>query len=234
VSRRLLLLIDGLLLLAAAYLGLRLYETWSASLPVAPTETAPAATAEPPPPRPALAAAPPLTAYATVAERNLFSPTRTETPPEPPRPTTGTAAPAPPAPKPRLYGVVLLPEGRGRAYLEDAQRRRVFGYSVGDLVGDARLEQIKADRVVLRRGSESFEVLLYDPTKPRQAAAPPGVQSPEAGGAGRPAVARPPVPGPAPVPGPPPGVRGPVRPRVVVPPPAPPPNAEEQQPTEEE
>jgi type II secretion system (T2SS) protein C len=231
VPRRLLLLLDGLLLVVAAYFGLRLYEAWSTYAPAAATEPVPATTKEAPPPRPDATAAPPLTAYAIVAERNLFSPTRSEAPPEPPRPAPGSVAAAPPAPKPKLYGVVLLPEGRGRAYLEDAQRRRVFAYSVGDLVGDARLEQIKTDRVVLRRGSESFEVLLYDPTKPRQAAPPAGVQSPEAGGAGRPAVARPPVP--SPVPGPPPGVRGPVRPRVAVPPPAPPPNVEPQEPEEE-
>ena len=84
-----------------------------------------------------------------------------------------------------------LPEGRGRAYLEDVQRRRVFAYSVGDVVSDARLEQIKTDRVVLRRGSETFEVLLYDPAKLRQSTAPAGVQSPETGAAGRPVIRRP-------------------------------------------
>ena len=68
---------------------------------------------------------------------------------------------------------MILAEGRGRAYLEDVQRRKVFSYSVGDLVGDARLEQIKADRVVLRRGGETFEVLLNDPAKPRQPTPPP-------------------------------------------------------------
>ena len=231
MARRLLLLLDGILLVAAAFLGVRLYEASGARHPAAPAETPPAASAEAPaapaaaPPRPSLAA------YAALAERNLFSPTRTETAPEPPRTTTGSGAPAPPAPKPRLYGIVLLPEGRGRAYLEDAQRRRVFAYSVGDLVGDARLEQIQSDRVVLRRGGETFEVLLHDPTKPRQSAASSGVQSPEAGGAGRPAVGRPPGPAPSPVP----GLRAPGRPRVAVPPPAPPPSAESQeQPTEEE
>ncbi len=235
MARRLLLLLDGVLLVAAAFLGVRLYEVWGTRHPTVPAEAPPAASAEAPASPAAVPPRPPLTAYAVVAERNLFSPARTETAPEPTRPATGTGAPAPPPPKPRLYGIVLLPEGRDRAYLEDAQRRRVFAYSVGDLVGDARLEQIKSDRVVLRRGGETFEVLLYDPTKPRQSAAPPSVQSPEAGGAGRPAVGRPPGPGPGPVPSPVPGVRTPGRPRVPVPPPAPPTSAEPQeQPTEEE
>ena len=189
MQKRLLLLVDALLLVVAAFLGVRLYEAWASRPPAVALEAPPAASAEAPPPPAAAPTRPPLTEYAVVAERNLFSPTRTETPPEPASAAAGGPA-APPAPKPRLYGVVLLPEGRGRAYLEDVQRRRVFGYSEGDLVGDARLEQIKADRVVLRRGGETFEVLLIRPAKPRQSAAPPSVQSPETGGPARPPAGR--------------------------------------------
>ena len=226
VPKRLLLLLDALLLAVAAFLGVRLYETWTSRPPAAPLEAPAAAAVETPPPPAAPTARPPLTEYAVVAERNLFSPTRTETAPEAPR--GATAAAAPPAPKPRLYGIVLLPEGRGRAYLEDVQRRRILGYSEGDLVGDARLEQIKPDRVVLRRGAETFEVLLYDPSKPRQSAAPSGLQSPEAGGPGRPPMPRVPVPPPGS------GVRQPPRARALVPAPAPPPAEGQEQPSEEE
>jgi hypothetical protein len=229
VQKRLLLMVDAVLLVIAAFLGVRLYEAWASRPPAVALEAPPAASAEAPPPPAAAPTRPPLTEYAVVAERNLFSPTRTETPPEPARAAAGGPA-APPAPKPRLYGVVLLPEGRGRAYLEDVQRRRIFGYSEGDLVGDARLEQIKADRVVLRRGGETFEVLLYDPSKPRQSAAPPSVQSPETGGPARPPTGRAPVPPPGV------GVRPSSRPRVPVPtpPPGPPPAAEGQEQPEEE
>ena len=231
MARRLLLVVDGILVVAAILLAVRLYQAWTVGPAAALPEPAPAAQADAPAPAPAVQARPPLTAYATVAERSLFSPNRSETPPEPPRPTTGTGAPAPPAPRPRLYGIVLLPEGRGRAYLEDVQRRRVVAFSVGDQVGDARLEQIKGDRVVLRRGGETFEVLLHDPSKPRQAAAPPGVQSPEAGGPGRPAVARPPTTTPS---APPPGLRAPGRPRIPTPPPPAPPSSDGQEQNEEE
>jgi hypothetical protein len=233
VPRRLFLLADVVLLVAAVFLGIRLYETWSAGPTPAAPEVAPAAAVEAPASPQAASPRPPLTAYAPVAERNLFSATRTETAPEPPRPPgAGGAAAAPPAPRPRLHGVIILPEGRGRAYLEDVQRRRVFAYSVGDAVGDARLEQIKTDRVVLRRGTETFEVLLYDPSKPRQSAAPSGVQSPEIGGAGRPVIRRPPVPQPAPSPGP--GLRVPGRARPPASPPVPPPSTDEQESSEEE
>lgn len=181
MKRRLLLLADALLLVVAAFLGVRLYEAWTARAPAPPAEPSSSASAEVAAPPAAVAPGPPLTAFNVVAERNLFSPTRSETAPEPPR-SAGLTPAAPPAPKPRLYGVVILAEGRGRAYLEDVQRRKVFSYSVGDLVGDSRLEQIKADRVVLRRAGETFEVLLNDPAKPRQSTPPSGVQSSEAGG----------------------------------------------------
>jgi hypothetical protein len=230
VKRRLLLLADALLLVVAAVFGARLYEAWTARAPAPPAEPSSSASAEVAAPPAAVPPGPPLTAFNVVAERNLFSPTRTETAPEPPRGSAGVTPAAPPAPKPRLYGVVILAEGRGRAYLEDVQRRKVFSYSVGDLVGDARLEQIKADRVVLRRGGETFEVLLNDPAKPRQPTPPSGVQSPEAGSVVRPTPTRPP--GPAPPIG---GIRSPGRPRVPTPVPAPPPSSEGQEsPPEEE
>jgi hypothetical protein len=92
--------------------------------------------------------------------------------------------------------------------------------------------------VVLRRGGETFEVLLYDPSKPRSSAAPAGVQLPETGAAGRPVIRRPPttVPGPVPTPQPPPGpgFRAPGRTRVPQSPPVPPPSPDEQESSEEE
>jgi hypothetical protein len=231
VKRRLLLVADALLLVVAAFLGVRLYEAWTARPPAPPTESSSTAPAEVAAPPAVTAPGPPLTAFNAVAERNLFSPTRSESAPEPPRASAGLTPAAPPAPKPRLYGVVILTEGRGRAYLEDMQRRKVFAYSVGDLVGDSRLEQIKSDRVVLRRGGETFEVLLNDPSKPRQNTPPSSVQSSEAGGVVRPGPPRPPVAGP-PVG----GIRAPGRPRVPTPAPAPPPPSSEGQesPPEEE
>src|SRR5262249_47206560 len=109
---------------------MRLYEVWTARPVAGSRETPPAVAPEPPPPQTATRLRPALTEYAVVAERNLFSPTRTETAPEPVR-SAGNSPPAPPAPKPKLYGVVILSQGGGRAYLEDVQRRRVFAYSVG-------------------------------------------------------------------------------------------------------
>jgi hypothetical protein len=177
--RRLLLPLNILLAVVAALLSLRLYEAATLRIQTPPAPEAAGPVGELPLPEAAQAQLPPLAAFEVIAERNLFSPTRSEVVPEPPARSAPSAA-APPAPKPRLYGVVLLPDGRARAYLEDVQRRRVFAYSVGDTVADAKVEQIRPDRVVLRRGRETFEVLLQDPTKPRTPTASPSVQLPGA------------------------------------------------------
>lgn len=180
VTKRLLLLVDAALILVAGWLGVQLYDVWRASQTpgTAPSATSvPAAPAEPEPAvKPGDPGRPPLTAFVPVAEKNLFSPNRTEVvpePPKPPPPPPGAAPAAPPAPKPRLYGIVIGAGEGGRAYLEDPRTRKVFGYTIGDSVADSRLERIETDRVVMRRGSESFEVLLRDPTKPRPAPPPP-------------------------------------------------------------
>ena len=191
MTKRLLLLVDAVLVLVAGWLGVQLYDLGRASQtpgtgPKAPSTAA--APAEPEPGgRPADPGRPPLTAFAPVTEKNLFSPNRTEVvldPPKPPPPPGGAPA-APPAPKPRLYGIVIGAREGGRAYLEDPRTRKVFGYTIGDSVADSRLERIETDRVVLRRGPEVFEILLRDPTKPRPAPPPP-IPAPGTPGAGTP------------------------------------------------
>jgi hypothetical protein len=106
-------------------------------------------------------------AYASVAARNLFSPTRTESPPTP------TLA-ASPAVKPNLFGVVLR-DGAPIAYLEDPTTKRVAGYRVGDAVAGGTVQTISADSVVINRVDGSMDVRLRDPGKPRQAPATAGV-----------------------------------------------------------
>ncbi len=175
--KRLLLVLDVVLVVTAGTLGVELHRIWTA----APAAAAPAgppsgAVERPSAPAPAPAARPPApsgSASMVIAERNLFSPTRAEVLPEPPKPTqTATAAPQPPArpvEKPRLYGVVIGADGGSRAYLWDPQTKKVFGYKVGDSLADSRVEEIGGDRVVMRRGDDVFEVLLRDPSKPRPA-----------------------------------------------------------------
>jgi Type II secretion system protein C len=112
-------------------------------------------------------------AYATVAARNLFSPTRSEAPP------TTAAAAASPAVKPNLFGVVLR-DGAPIAYLEDPSTKRVAGYRVGDNVAGGTVQTISADSVVITRPDGKLDVRLRDPGRPRAASVPAAVGAPAA------------------------------------------------------
>jgi hypothetical protein len=149
-----------------------------------PLPAPPAARASLPSPSLGAAAAPDpgpasdLSAYSMISARNLFNPTRSE---------TSAVAAARPAGKPVLHGVVLDGQ-RSRAYIEDPLAKGVFGYTVGDTVGQGQITTISADRVMIAGPEGTFEVLLNDPSKPKPA--PPAV-------AGAPTAPRPPA---APVP----------------------------------
>jgi hypothetical protein len=162
---------------------------------------------------------PPASAYSVVAARNLFSPTRTESP-------TSTTIAGVPLVKPNLFGVVVR-EGGSIAYLEDPSTKRVAGYRVGDKIVGGTVQTIKADGITIDRPEGALDVRLRDPGKPRPtpaAAAPqpgaapalPGVIPPVAPQPVPPHVAQPP----ALQPGQPPAVGGaPGQPPAVVMPP---------------
>jgi hypothetical protein len=177
--------LDVLLVVTAGSLGVHLHRVWTEGAPAA-SAAGPGSPAAAAPVSVARLTAPssPLATFGVVAERNLFSPTRNEVTPDPPKPalTPPVVATAPPA-RPQLHGVVMGRDGGARAYLEDPRTRRVFGYVVGDTVAESRLEQINADRVVLRRGTETFEVPLRDPSKPKPVAAAPSPPGPPGPGA---------------------------------------------------
>jgi hypothetical protein len=144
--------------------------------------SAPPARPQPARPRPAQAPAPAMVetpsprpapgSYAVVATRNLFSPTRSETPPAA---TAQAGRPTPPPAKPSLHGVVLR-DGTPVAYLEDPSTKRVAGYRLGDSIGGGTVQAIHADRVVLSRPEGNLDVRLRDPSKPRPAAPSPTKQ----------------------------------------------------------
>jgi hypothetical protein len=198
VTRRLLLLnvVVGLLgCVFAAGLTRELLAAHPLPSPPAPRGARPAAV----PASASPASAPAPAAYGVIAAKNLFSPSRSEAP-------VGPVVAA--GPKPLLHGVVM--DGpRSRAYLEDPQLKRTFGYSVGDTIGGGQVESISVDRVVIGRADGLLEVLLQDPAKPKApptvapgpAAAAAPVAPPRAGLTPAVAEARPPN---APVPGAPP------------------------------
>ena len=95
-------------------------------------------------PKLSLLAPPSAGGYSSVAARNLFSPTRTESPP------AATVAASPVAIKPSLFGVVLR-DGAPIAYLEDPNTKRVGGYRVGDSVAGGVVQTISSEGVVINR-----------------------------------------------------------------------------------
>ncbi|HXD96568.1 MAG TPA: hypothetical protein VN646_08500 [Candidatus Acidoferrum sp.] len=183
-----LLVINGLLILIAAgsvaFIARHLMAPMAMPLPSRPRPT-PAPTAREETPRNQAGA------YTSVAARNLFSPTRTESPPS-------AIAAASPAVKPNLFGIVLR-DGAPIAYLEDPNTKRVAGYRVGDAVAGGTVQTISADSVVINRVDGNMDVRLRDPGKPRTAPGPaiagmPGAAQPVAGGQVLPGVI-PPAPG---------------------------------------
>lgn len=119
-----------------------------------------------------------LSAYSVISARNLFNPSRSE---------SGGLAAVKPAGRPILHGVVIDGQ-KSRAYIEDPLAKGVFGYTVGDTVGQGQIKTISADRIMIAGPEGTFEVLLHDPSKPRPAApgmvgAPAAPQPPAAPGA---------------------------------------------------
>ena len=156
MSKRLLLL-NLILVSVAVVFSVQLGRTFRSAPPLAPPRvTSPAQVTPPPTTEEPARGTTPLAAYDVVAGKNLFNPSRSE---------AGTASVAPAA-RPVLYGIVLK-DGAPSAFLEDPVTKKVVGYKVGDAVAGGELERIEADRVVIRRGDDTFEVLLKDPQKPR-------------------------------------------------------------------
>jgi hypothetical protein len=105
----------------------------------------------------------PIAAYSQIATKNLFSPGRSE--------AVAVAAMVAPGSKPILHGVVVDGDRR-RAFLEEPPAKQVFGYSVGDTIAGGRVESIGPDRVVIVRPGGPVEVLLQDPSKPKEVGTP--------------------------------------------------------------
>ena len=160
-----LLLINAILIAIAAGSVVFVVRQVMAPMPMPlPTRGRPAA-ADTSAERPPDTGRPGAGAYAVVASKNLFSPTRTEAPVNP------SAAAAANLPKPNLFGVVLR-EGSPIAYMEDPTSKRVSGYRIGDAIAGGTVQAITADTVSINRPDGKMDVRLRDPSKPRPAGQP--------------------------------------------------------------
>jgi hypothetical protein len=194
MPRRLLLLNAALVAVAvvcALYVARQLLTPTPLPLPARSSSPAPAPPPVPPaPPEPG--------AYAVVATRNLFSPTRSDT-----QLTTRDNGATVSGLRPILHGVVLRDDAP-IAYLEDPSAKRVAGYRIGDSIVGGTVQRIAADHVVINRPEGPVDVRLRDPSKPRPAAVPATAagQPPAAPetGASPPGVVPPPAPSVRPAP----------------------------------
>ena len=142
----------------------------------------------------------PAATYTLVANRNLFSPTRSEAPPA--TPAASVPAPAGPvASRPQLHGVVLL-GNVPIAYMEDPATKRVAGYRLGDFIAGGTVHAINVDHVVVARPEGQINIKLRDASRPRPPAPAPAPGVPPTPGAIPPGAVQPfaPTPG-APAPG---------------------------------
>jgi len=99
-----------------------------------------------------------------IAQRNLFSPSRTESP-------VTQAAAAAALTNPSLHGVVLGASNNPIAYLQDPTTKRVAGYQIGEQIAGGIIRAIEADRVVIERSGNRVDIRLRDPLRPRAAVA---------------------------------------------------------------
>lgn len=118
---------------------------------------------------------PPDSNYGIVADKNLFSPNRSEVIPEKAKPG---AEPGPLKISEKmifLYGVVLMgdqkkalisnPEAGSQAGKKPAKDKWV---KVGDTLGNFSVAEIAKDRITLANGANKHEILLYDKNKPKR------------------------------------------------------------------
>jgi hypothetical protein len=157
------------LLVVGAFLG------WLAALP-APSfpDASPLPAAKPIAPVPVLK---PVEAYAAIAERPVFQPSRRPAPPPPPKslpPVAPTPAVVPPAPAPAPPPPVLTPVTLLAVVISTDRREAVLGLTggksstlaEGDHLGDWTLTKVLPDRVVFRSAETEEDVLFPVGDKP--------------------------------------------------------------------
>jgi len=106
-------------------------------------------------------ARPPLAQFDVLLEKNPFKQ-------PPPMPVTPSRS-APPQPLPALVGTILVDSDR-RAIVSDKGKANI--YAAGQTVAGGVITEIKEDRILLKRGDETLEIMLKAAFK----SAPPAAQ----------------------------------------------------------
>ncbi len=103
-----------------------------------------------------------------IAEKNIFHPDRKEF-------DLPAAVPARPAARPpiQLFGVLISSDLKAVSISNPSKplpkgERETKTIRMGDRIGDYKLTQIMADRIILEAPGDTYEVLLYDPKSPKR------------------------------------------------------------------
>jgi len=197
-------LINILLAVCVSFFGIKAYGVWSgekkAALEMQPVETRKAKPVRKSKKRISKKVAPPEIEYDVVVSKNLFSPERTEAKPDKAKESLKAKAKDPKADKLLmaslkkivLYGVVIADDYKS-ALVTDVKTSKVFAKSrysrhpqkgakkeliwvkVGDDLGDFKVADIMEDKVLLKNGSKSYDILLYDENKSKSRSTTPNV-----------------------------------------------------------
>ncbi len=110
-----------------------------------------------------------LSSHATISEKNIFNPERRDFPtqfgPEGKKPFV--------RPQIILYGVTMAGDYQSASISNPGRplkkgEREAMTLKIGDRIGEYKLAKILPDRIALEAVEDTFEVLLYDPNKPKQ------------------------------------------------------------------
>lgn len=181
--------------LCVALFGLKAYEVWSeGESPVLKTgnaESRQVQTGKKPVQGITERKVPPESNYEVVMGKNLFSPKRIETKPETGKQDVKGEGGESPTQKEMevvlkgimLFGVVIADDytaalvtdigdmptanKRGRRPKRMVATNKMKWVKVGDTLGDFKVAEITNDRVLLKAGSDKYDLLLYDKDKPK-------------------------------------------------------------------
>jgi hypothetical protein len=109
-----------------------------------------------------------MRSYASIAEKNIFSPDRKDFPTP-----VGAGGRQLVRPQIVLYGVTIIGDYKAASLSNPGRplqkgERETFTVKVGERVGEYKLSKILSDRVTLEAEGDIFEVLLYDQSKSKR------------------------------------------------------------------
>lgn len=161
-----------LLLFVVLMVAVKSYETWTQPIGFSPepqeTVKKPTAKAKNPPAVGTNKEPASLQSFIVISEKNIFSPQRKDFP-------ILTVEKSIPVTRPEviLYGVTIAGDFQAALITSPGRplrkgEREAMTLEIGEKIGEYKLAKIQSDRITIESNEDSFEVLLYDPRKPKQ------------------------------------------------------------------